>query len=52
MEEIDSTALEDLESPEKFDFLTFMLTKSGMTMKTLVQNTMDLIQAGIDTVSD
>lgn len=52
MKEIDGTPVEDLESSEQFDFLTYMLTKSGMTMKTLLQNTMDLLQAGIDTVSD
>ena len=51
MAEIDQMSKEELENTERHDFLTFMLTRGGLKMSTIVQNTIDLISAGIDTVS-
>ena len=51
MAEIDQMSKEELENTDRHDFLTFMLTKGGLKMSTIVQNTTDLISAGIDTVS-
>ena len=41
---------EELENTDKHDFLTFMLTKGGVKMSTLIQNTLDLLFAGVETV--
>ena len=51
MAEIDQMSKEELENTDRHDFLTFMLTRGGLKMSTIVQNTIDLISAGIDTVS-
>jgi cytochrome P450 len=49
MSEIDKMSHEELENTDKHDFLTFILTKGGLKMPTVVQNTVDLLSAGIDT---
>ena len=51
MAEIDQMSKEELENTERYDFLTFMLTRGGLKMSTIVQNTIDLLFAGIDLVS-
>ena len=50
MTEIDQMSPEELEITQRHDFLTFMLTRGGLRMSTLAQNTVDLLSAGIDTV--
>ena len=52
MAEIDQMSKEELENTDRHDFLTFMLTRGGLKMSTIVQNTIDLLFAGIDTVND
>jgi cytochrome P450 len=49
MTEIDKMSHEELENTDKHDFLTFMLTKGGVKMSTLIQNTLDLLFAGVET---
>ena len=52
MAEIDQMSKEELENTDRHDFLTFMLTRGGLKMSTIVQNTIDLLFAGIDTVNN
>ena len=51
MAEIDQMSKEELENTDRHDFLTFMLTRGGLKMSTIIQNTIDLLFAGIDLVS-
>ena len=51
MKEIDGMTQQELESMERYDFLTYMLTSGGLKMSTIAQNTADLLFAGTDTVS-
>ena len=40
------------EMPELPDFLTYMLLSGKMTIKEITSNSLDLLMAGIDTVSE
>ena len=50
--EEDKKALEeDAEIPDKVDFLTYLLQSSNLTVEEITYNIVDLLMAGVDTVS-
>ena len=50
--EEDKKALEeDTEIPDKVDFLTYLLHSSNLTVEEITSNIVDLLMAGVETVS-